>query len=51
MLGLQGDGGELAIDPHVPDEVGEIYYHGLHALGTHYDVRAAGREGTIEVTS
>jgi glycogen debranching enzyme len=51
MLGLHAEDGELRIDPAVPKEVGEIYYHGLHAFGTHYDVRASGTKGALEITS
>ena len=33
------------------EDVGEIYYHGLHAFGGHFDVRAKGSSGTVEPTS
>jgi glycogen debranching enzyme len=51
MLGLQAEGGELTVDPAVPEEFGEVFYHGLHAFGTHFDVRASGTSGTLEPTS
>ena len=51
MLGLHGVDGSLEIDPVLPKDVGEIYYHGLHAFGGHFDVRAAGTSGTVEPTS
>jgi glycogen debranching enzyme len=51
MLGLHARDGELRIDPHVPEEVGEVSYHGLHAFGTHFDAQASGTTGTLEPTT
>ena len=51
MLGLHAEDGDLRIEPALPQEVGEIYYHGLHAFGGHYDVRAKGSSGIVEPTS
>jgi glycogen debranching enzyme len=51
MLGIRAEDGALTVDPRVPQEFGEIYYHGLHAFGGHWDVRAAGTEGSVEPTS
>ena len=51
MLGLHGVDGELRIDPRIPEEVGEVYYHGLHAFGGHFDVRASGTKGTLGPTA
>jgi glycogen debranching enzyme len=50
MLGLEGHDGRVEIDPAIPDELGEVFVHGMHAFGTHFDVRAKGRGGTIEPT-
>jgi glycogen debranching enzyme len=50
MLGLEGRDGRVEIDPAIPDELGEVFVHGMHAFGTHFDVRAKGRGGTIEPT-
>jgi glycogen debranching enzyme len=47
MLGLEASGGELRLDPHVPDELGRIVVHRLHAFETEWDVEAAGGEGEI----
>jgi glycogen debranching enzyme len=51
MLGLEARDGRLQIDPAVPDELGELFVHGMHAFGTHFDVRARGTSGTVEPTS
>jgi glycogen debranching enzyme len=51
MLGIRAEDGGLTVDPRVPEEFGEIYYHGLHAFGGHWDVRAAGTKGSVEPTS
>ena len=51
MLGIHGEEGRLVADPRVPEQYGEIYYHGLHAFGAHWDIRASGTEGTVEPTS
>ena len=51
MLGLGAEGDRLVVDPRVPKQYGEIFYHGLHAFGGHFDVRASGRTGSVEPTS
>jgi glycogen debranching enzyme len=51
MLGLDAHDGRVTIDPAVPDDLGEVFVHGMHAFGTHYDVRAKGTNGTVEPTS
>ncbi|MGH2635547.1 MAG: amylo-alpha-1,6-glucosidase [Actinomycetota bacterium] len=50
MLGLDASGGELSVDPRVPEEVGRIFVHGLHAFGTHWDVEAFGSNGHVRLT-
>jgi glycogen debranching enzyme len=50
MLGLEADGGRLSVDPRVPEEIGRIFVHGLHAFGTHWDVEAVGDEGRVGPT-
>lgn len=51
MLGLDARDGEVRIDPAVPDALGEVFVHGMHAFGTHFDVRANGTSGTVEPTT
>jgi glycogen debranching enzyme len=51
MLGLDARDGKVTIDPVVPDELGELFVHGMHAFGRRFDVRARGTEGTVEPTS
>ncbi len=51
MLGLDARDGEVRIDPAVPDALGEVFVHGMHAFGTHFDVRANGTSGTVEPTA
>jgi glycogen debranching enzyme len=50
MLGLDVRDGEVTIDPQVPEELGRIFVHGLHAFGTHWDVEATGRNGHVRLT-
>jgi glycogen debranching enzyme len=50
MLGLRGEDGKVVADPHVPEEMGEVYYHGFHAFGTHFDVRARGTTAEVTLT-
>jgi len=47
MLGLAARNGELHIDPHVPDEIGRISIHGLHAVDAYWDVEATGADGRL----
>ena len=50
LLGLDIRDGEVRIDPALPQELGEVFVHGMHALGGHYDVRARGSKGQVEPT-
>jgi glycogen debranching enzyme len=50
MLGLDARDGRVTIDPRVPDELGRVFVHGLHAFGTHWDVEAGGSTGSVGLT-
>jgi glycogen debranching enzyme len=50
ILGIECRDGTVTCDPVVPKELGEIRYHGFHALGTHYDLTARGTEGEVSLT-
>jgi glycogen debranching enzyme len=47
MLGLDARDGEITLDPCVPDEVGLLFIHRLHAFGTYWDVEAIGGRGQV----
>ncbi len=47
MLGMEVQDGELRVDPCVPEELGRVFVHGIHAFGTHWDVEAQGRTGRV----
>jgi glycogen debranching enzyme len=47
ILGIEAKDGKVTCDPVVPKELGEVTYHGFHAFGGHYDVRARGKEGEV----
>ena len=47
MLGLEARDGELRLDPRVPEELGRIRVHRLHAFGAEWEVEAAGSEGEV----
>ncbi|MBI3648092.1 MAG: amylo-alpha-1,6-glucosidase [Actinobacteria bacterium] len=47
MLGLTAKDGEVAIDPRVPERIGRVLVHGMHAFGTHWDVEATGTDGRV----
>ena len=47
MLGLGAHDGALRLDPHVPDEIGRIALHRVHAFGAEWDVEAAANEGEL----
>jgi glycogen debranching enzyme len=49
MLGLEIRDGELRLDPSIPAEVGRITIRGLHALGSRWDVKAAGDTGEVRL--
>ena len=50
MLGLHATDGQVSIDPHVPEEIGGILIHGIHAFGMHWDVEAIGTNGHVRLT-
>lgn len=50
MLGLDARDHEVRIDPRLPERVGRIRIHGLHAFGTHWDVEAHGANGHVRLT-
>ncbi|MBI2238238.1 MAG: amylo-alpha-1,6-glucosidase [Actinobacteria bacterium] len=50
MLGIDARDGKLTCAPHVPDEVGRLFLHGMHAFGGHFDVEATGTSGEVSVT-
>lgn len=50
LMGLDTRDGTVTIDPAVPEQIGRIYIHGVHAFGTHWDVEAVGRNGHVRLT-
>ncbi len=50
MLGLSIQGGELAIDPRIPKEIGHVHVRGIHAFGGRWDVEAEGDSGEVRVS-
>jgi glycogen debranching enzyme len=50
LLGLEAREGEIVCDPLVPDDVGSIRLHGVHAFGGHFDVEATGTDGSVSPT-
>lgn len=50
MLGMEAQDRTLTIDPHVPQEIGRIRIHGMHAFGAHWDVEAVGVNGRVGLT-
>ena len=51
MLGLDARNGVIDLDPHIPEEVGRIYVHRLHAFGTDWDVEATAANGSVRLAS
>jgi glycogen debranching enzyme len=47
MLGLGVRHGELTLDPCVPEELGRVAIHRVHAFGSEWDVEAAGGVGEV----
>ena len=50
MLGMDAEDGKVVADPHVPDRLGSILLHGMHAFGSHYDVGGTGTSGEVGET-
>ena len=48
LLGLDAREGRLVADPHLPKEVGEVRYRGIHAFGRRFDVTCRGSEARVE---
>ncbi|MGZ4142049.1 MAG: amylo-alpha-1,6-glucosidase [Actinomycetota bacterium] len=51
MLGLDAREGELVCDPMVPEQLGQIALHGVHAFGSHFDVTGSGNTGEVSPTT
>jgi hypothetical protein len=47
MLGLDARDGEISLDPYVPEEIGRLFIHRLHAFGTYWDVEATGANAQV----
>ncbi|MGH2590281.1 MAG: amylo-alpha-1,6-glucosidase, partial [Actinomycetota bacterium] len=50
MLGLDARDGKVIVDPQVPEQIGRVFVHGLHAFGTHWDVEGYGGNGQVGPT-
>ena len=50
MLGLQAGGGQVSVDPQVPEETGRILIRGLRAFGTRWDVEAIGTKSHVRLS-
>jgi glycogen debranching enzyme len=48
VLGLEASPGGLAVDPVVPDELGEVRLTGIHARGKQWDVKAWKTTGSAQ---
>jgi glycogen debranching enzyme len=51
MLGIEASDGALTVDPKVPPECGAVAFEGVHAFGTHFDIRAEGSKGEVSPSS
>jgi len=47
MLGLESRNGRLHVSPDVPEEIGRLLIRRLPALGTEWEVEAAGSQGEV----
>jgi len=47
MLGLDARDGKISLDPHIPEEIGRLFIHRLHAFGTYWDVEATGANAQV----
>jgi glycogen debranching enzyme len=51
MLGLGAIGGNVQLDPVVPDSIGRIRVSGLEALGAHWNIEAIGKSGHVSLSA
>jgi glycogen debranching enzyme len=51
LLGLDARGGQLILDPDVPEEIGRIRVSGAHAFGNRWDIEAIGNNGHVRLTT
>jgi glycogen debranching enzyme len=51
MLGLGAIGGNVQLDPVVPDTIGRIRVSGVEALGAHWNIEAIGRNGHVSLSA
>jgi len=50
LLGMNAQDGKLVCDPQVPEQLGRVFLHGVHAFGSHYDVIGEGTSGKVGPT-
>ena len=51
MLGIDVQGGKVVSEAVVPEHLGNIFLHGIHAFGSHYDVNGHGTTGEVGETT
>ena len=49
ILGMDAGGGEIRVDPDLPDEVGRVHIYGLVAFNQRWDIEAIGRNGYVRL--
>ena len=49
MLGLDARDGQVTVDPRLPEAIGRFGVNGLTALGTRWELEAAGRRGHVRL--
>ncbi|HLW17813.1 MAG TPA: glycogen debranching N-terminal domain-containing protein [Actinomycetota bacterium] len=47
LLGIGVSDDRLVCDPHIPERLGRIFLHGVHAFGSHYDVTGEATSGKV----
>jgi glycogen debranching enzyme len=47
MLGLEARNGSLSVDPMLPEEIGRVAIHGIHAFGERWTIEAEGTSGRV----
>jgi hypothetical protein len=51
MLGFGVEEGKPVCAPVIPERLGRVFLHGVHAFGSHYDVSGQGTTGEVAETT
>jgi hypothetical protein len=47
MLGMDARDGRVVVDPVIPQPIDHLTLRGMHAFGSHYEIKASGTSADV----